>query len=94
MGLRFSRSIRIAPGVRLNLSRSGLSLSVGARGASVNVGRRGVRTTVGMPGTGLSYSETVSRERGCASVVLGLVLVGVVLAGLLAVAAMLLGLAG
>jgi len=35
MALRFRRSIRLAPGVRLNLSGSGLGVSVGPRGASV-----------------------------------------------------------
>lgn len=55
MGFRFRRTIRIAPGVRLNLSKSGASASVGRRGASVTVGRRGVYQNVGLPGTGLSY---------------------------------------
>lgn len=59
MGFRFRRSIRILPGIRLNLSGSGVSTSIGGRGATINVGRRGVRGTVGLPGTGLSYSETL-----------------------------------
>lgn len=58
MGFRFSRRIRIAPGIRVNLGKSGFSLSAGVRGARVTVGRRGVRGTVGMPGTGISYTET------------------------------------
>jgi len=58
MGLRFRRSFRIVPGVRINLSRSGLSTSIGRPGATLNVGgKRGPRVTVGIPGTGLSYSE-------------------------------------
>ena len=60
MGLRFRKSLRIAPGVRVNLSGSGVSTSIGPRGASVNVGARGSRTTVGLPGTGLSYSTPLS----------------------------------
>lgn len=57
MPLRLYRRVRIAPGVRLNLSRGGPSLSVGPRGAHVTVGgRRGRRTTVGIPGTGVSYT--------------------------------------
>lgn len=58
MGFRFRRSIKLFPGVRLNLSKSGVSTSVGVPGATVNVGRRGVRRTVGLPGTGISYSST------------------------------------
>ena len=54
MGFRFRRSIRLAPGIRLNLSSRGLSATVGPRGASVNVGPRGTYANVGIPGTGLS----------------------------------------
>lgn len=61
MGFRFRRSIRLLPGVRVNLSRRGASLSVGRPGASVNVNERGVQTTVGLPGSGLSYSTSRAR---------------------------------
>jgi hypothetical protein len=58
MGWRFRRSLRIAPGVRLNMGKSGLtSLSVGGRGATLNLGKRGVTSTVSLPGTGLSYQH-------------------------------------
>jgi hypothetical protein len=57
MGLRFRRSFRLIPGVRLNLSKSGVSASVGRRGAWLTIGPRGTRATVGIPGTGLSYTE-------------------------------------
>lgn len=59
MGLRFRRRMRLAPGLRLNLSRRGASFSVGERGATLNFGRRGKRVTVGLPGSGLSYSTRV-----------------------------------
>lgn len=62
MGFRFRKSIRILPGIRLNLSKSGVSTSIGGRGATINVGKRGVRGTVGLPGTGLSYSEMLTRS--------------------------------
>jgi hypothetical protein len=57
MVLRFRRSVKIAPGVRLNMSKSGPSLSVGGRGVTANFSKRGTRTTLGIPGTGLSYSS-------------------------------------
>lgn len=63
MGLRFSKSIRIAPGVRINLSKAGVSVSVGGRGLSANAGRRGIRTTAGLPGTGLNWSKLFGRRR-------------------------------
>lgn len=57
MGLRFRKSFKLIPGVRLNLSKSGSSWSFGRPGATINFKGRRVRTTVGIPGTGLSYSE-------------------------------------
>lgn len=56
MGFRFRKSVKIFPGCRLNIGKSGLSVSLGVPGATVNLGRNGARTTVGLPGTGLSYS--------------------------------------
>jgi hypothetical protein len=56
MPFRFRTSIRIAPGVRLNFSRSGVSTTLGGRGLSVNLGRGGTRLTTGIPGSGVSYT--------------------------------------
>ncbi|MCE7887674.1 MAG: DUF4236 domain-containing protein [Alphaproteobacteria bacterium PRO2] len=56
MGFRFRKSIKIIPGIRLNLSKSGPSVSVGGKGLTYNVSKKGTRTTVGIPGTGLSHS--------------------------------------
>ncbi|HXF53464.1 MAG TPA: DUF4236 domain-containing protein [Hyphomicrobiaceae bacterium] len=60
-GFRFRKSIGVAPGLRINLSKSGVSTSVGGKGATVNVGM-GRRPTInlGIPGTGLSYRAPVS----------------------------------
>jgi hypothetical protein len=56
--IRFRRSIKILPGIRINLGKRSASVSVGGRGAHVTL-RPGhkVRATVGLPGTGLSYTE-------------------------------------
>ncbi len=62
MSFRFFRRIRIAPGISLNLSKTGLSMSVGPSGAKFTVGTRGTRATIGLPGTGLSY--TVNDPQG------------------------------
>lgn len=62
MGLRFRRSVKIMPGVRVNLGKKGASVSVGRRGANMTMGKNGVRTTVGLPGTGLSH--TTLHRRG------------------------------
>lgn len=64
MGFNFRKSIKIMPGVRVNLTKKGVSsVSVGKNGARVNVGKKGTRTTVGLPGTGLSYSSYSPRNK-------------------------------
>ena len=63
MGFRFRKSFSIIPGVRINVSKSGVSTSDGEPGATVNFSERGVRGTVGLPGTGLSYSDTVKPDQ-------------------------------
>lgn len=56
MGMRFRRSIKLGPGLRVNVGKRSLGLSAGVRGARYSVNTSG-RTTqsVGVPGTGLSY---------------------------------------
>ena len=54
MALRFRRSIKLAPGLRWNISGSGSSWTIGPRGASVGIGKRGASFNLGLPGTGLS----------------------------------------
>ena len=58
MGFRFRKSIKIFPGLKINLTHKGISsASIGKPGASVNIGKKGTRTSIGIPGTGLSYSK-------------------------------------
>ncbi|MDE7065630.1 MAG: DUF4236 domain-containing protein [Desulfovibrionaceae bacterium] len=67
MGFRFRRTVKILPGIRLNIGKRGLSTSFGVRGASVTVGRRGVYGNVGIPGSGLSWRsrlDNVSQKNG------------------------------
>ena len=81
MGFRFRRSIRLAPGLRLNLSRTGLSASLGRRGATVNLNANGARTTVGLPGSGLSYTTPRGRLDGVGWLAL-VILIGLAVAWL------------
>jgi len=55
--VRFWRRFKIAPGVTLNISKTGFSFSIGPRGAKYTIGTSGSRVTVGMPGTGLHYTH-------------------------------------
>lgn len=65
--MRFRRSIKLAPGFRLNLSGSGLSASVGPRGASMTFGRRGTFFNAGIPGTGLSSRQRIGGSQSASS---------------------------
>ena len=58
MSFRFRKSIKLLPGLKINLTHKGISsASIGKPGASLNIGKKGTRTSVGIPGTGLSYSK-------------------------------------
>jgi hypothetical protein len=68
MALRFQKRIKIMPGVRVNLSKKGISASVGKPGATVNLNKDGLQGTAGVPGTGLSYrSRRPTSSRGQAT---------------------------
>ena len=58
MGLRFRKSFKLAPGLRLNMSKSGFGLSVGPRGASMSFGPSGTYRNVNLPG-GFSFRDRV-----------------------------------
>jgi hypothetical protein len=60
MALRFRKSIKLAPGVRMNLSGGGLSWTLGPRGASIGIGKRGTYLNSGIPGTGLYTRQALS----------------------------------
>ena len=64
---RFFRRVHIAPGLTVNLSKSGPSLSLGARGAHVTLSRSGVRNTVGLPGSGCFYTSKEGWHSGAHS---------------------------
>lgn len=62
MALRFRKSVKILPGVRVNFGLKGASVSVGAKGASVSIGKQGVYGNVSIPGTGISFREKLSNN--------------------------------
>lgn len=55
---RFRRSMKIAPGLKLNFNKNSTSLTFGGKGAHYTVNSKGSKTTTfGIPGTGLSYTD-------------------------------------
>lgn len=59
MGMRFRKSIKIAPGIRLSATQRGLGVRVGGRGGGISISPSGSRVSAGIPGTGLSWSERI-----------------------------------
>jgi len=59
MSFRFRKSLKIAPGVRVNIGKQGFtSLGVG----KTNFGKRGVYQNFTIPGTGISYRATIAEH--------------------------------
>jgi hypothetical protein len=63
MHIRFRRTLKVFPGVKLNLSRHGISTSVGPRGAHLTFNKHGVRQSVGLPGSGLSETGYLVKDK-------------------------------
>lgn len=60
MGWGFRKSIKVAPGIRINLSKSGVSTSIGGKGFTYNT--RG-RVTASIPGTGIRFTQNLKGAR-------------------------------
>ena len=59
MGFRFRKSVKIAPGMRLNVGKKSASVSFGKKGARYTISSTGRRTSsIGIPGTGLYYTKS------------------------------------
>lgn len=61
MAIRFRKSFKVAPGMRVNVSSRGIGASVGVKGLRYSVNSRGQRrTTASIPGTGISSTRSSS----------------------------------
>ena len=64
MGLRYRKSIKLLPGIRLNFGTRGFSnLSLRIKCIRLNIGRRGINGRIFIPGTGFSYHFNNKRKR-------------------------------
>ena len=59
MGWRFRKYINVLPGIRINVSKSGLSTTIGPKGANINIGSNGAYLNTGIPGTGLYNRQKI-----------------------------------
>jgi tetratricopeptide (TPR) repeat protein len=61
MSIRFRKSMKLVPGVRLNFSKNTVGMSFGVPGARYTINSKGRRTfSTGIPGTGLYNVQTLS----------------------------------
>ncbi|MBR3568596.1 MAG: DUF4236 domain-containing protein [Salinivirgaceae bacterium] len=58
-GWNFRKRVKIAPGVTLNFSKSGVSTSVGPKGARLSFGPNGTYLNTSIPGTGLYRRQKI-----------------------------------
>ena len=64
MSLRFRKSMKLMPGVRLNFGKETVGMSFGIPGMRYTINSKGRRTfSSGIPGTGLYNVETLSSGR-------------------------------
>ena len=63
--LRFRRSVKIAPGIKVNFNKNSISTTIGPKGMHYTVNSKGKTTkSIGIPGTGLYYTETSNIKKG------------------------------
>ncbi len=60
MSIRFRRTFKLFPGVKINIGKRGISTSVGIRGAHITFGKNGTYIGTGIPGTGISQRTKLS----------------------------------
>jgi hypothetical protein len=63
MPVRIRKSFNLFPGVKVNMSKGGMSITVGGKGFHLNFSKRGVRQTVGLPGSGISESSYLFKNK-------------------------------
>lgn len=85
MAIKFRKKIKIAPGVKLNVSSKGItSTSIGGKGLTLNVGgKKGAKLTTSIPGSGLSHTQNLSSPSATANSELRNESEGIGMAGLL-----------
>jgi len=62
MPIRFRRTFKILPGVKVNVSKGGVSLTLGPRGLRFTFGKNGITRTIGIPGTGISETSYIAKN--------------------------------
>jgi hypothetical protein len=61
--MRFRKSFKLAPGLRLNVGKKGASIRVGPHGAGYTVGTSGQRVSASVPETGIGFSSKIGKRK-------------------------------
>ena len=64
MPIRFHRQFTLFPGVKVNISKTGMSITIGGKGFHLNFSKRGVMQTTNLPGKGLSHRSYLFKNDG------------------------------
>ncbi len=60
---QFRKKIKLAPGLRLNVTKTGLGLSAGPKGISGSLSSQGrFSGSIGIPGSGVSYRSSLNKD--------------------------------
>ncbi|WP_227396990.1 DUF4236 domain-containing protein [Jeotgalibacillus aurantiacus] len=63
--VKFKKSFKVAPGVRINVGKKSVGISAGVKGARISTNSRsGTKVTAGIPGTGISKTSSLTRKSG------------------------------
>ena len=62
MPIRFHRQFTLLPGVKVNVSKTGMSITIGGKGFHLNLSKRGVMQTTNLPGKGLSHRSYIFKS--------------------------------
>lgn len=60
--MRYRKSISICKGLRVNVSKSGLSLTAGGHGLSMTASKKGLYANAGIPGTGIYDRKRINLD--------------------------------
>ena len=64
MGWRYRKSIKIAPGIKLNFGKKSMGVSIGGKHGGISINsKRGVTARTSIPGTGLSYTQKLGGKK-------------------------------
>ena len=62
MPIRFHRQFTLFPGVKVNVSKTGMSITLGGKDFHLNLSKRGVMQTTNLPGKGLSHRSYIFKN--------------------------------